>query len=87
MEVRSKNSCAAGRDEGGEILQDNDRAANTAEVVEVISNQSLEKDDDDEKELSDNVDATKDSREADRILLGEGDEIFDNAIDFHVLDH
>ena len=81
----SRNSCIAGRDGGGEALQDNDRAANTAKVDEVTSNQSLEKGNDDEEELSDNVDATKDSREADRILLGEEDEIFNNAIDFTYL--
>ena len=52
---------------------------------EVTSNQSLEKGNDDEEELSDNVDSTKDSREADRILLGEEDEIFNNAIDFTYL--
>ena len=48
--------------------------------------QSLDKEEDNLEDLSDNV-ATKDSGEADRHRLGEVDEISNNAIVFHVLDN
>ena len=70
--------------EGGEVDLGKDGAASTAKVVEVISDHSLEKGDDDKEEFSDNVDA-KDSGEADRNLLGDEDEIFNNARDFTYL--
>ena len=62
--------------EGGEVDLGKDGAASSAKVAEVTSDHSLEKAGDDEEELSSNVEPTKDSGEADRILLGDEDELF-----------
>ena len=70
--------------EGGGVDLDKDGAASSAEVPEV--NQNIEKGDGNEEEPSNNVD-TKDSRKADRNPLGDEDEIFNDAIDFHVFDN
>ena len=74
-------SAAAGR-HGCGALQDKGVGADTGQVMGV--KQSLDKEEDNLEDLSDNV-ATKDSGKADRHRLGEVDEISNNVTDFYVL--